>query len=257
MGRVVRIALKLGLVAVVSLTIVTVVRSVGGSASAATVPKIYVSEIKPRSFVFGEDHLHVTVTVIGALPTEEPIELEAARAPYRLWQKLDLLYEPAGWSGRLRLPICGFDESEPGCLALDRNFKLRAALASSRSQTVLIHVFPQLSLNVTREDVNASPYVDLFFAATVHLMHHYPTGPAYFYTAPHKDGPYTLVATSRFHPGGPFFAGGGIEVDLQANARVYDNHAFYPLACLRHQLVRDMGKPFHSAWCGQRTFSRP
>jgi hypothetical protein len=215
---------------------------------------VFLGPVTGRAFVISHDHLSASVSVIGTPGAGEIVELQASKAPYRSWTAIQTVGEPAGWSGRITLPVCGFDESEPACGELDRNFKLRAALGPSHTQAILIRVYPRLTLDVTREDVNRSPYVFLSMAALVHPMKHYPTGPAYFYTSPSRTGPYTLVAIRRFHYGGPAFVGLGTattEALLQANAQVYNTTAFFPFSCVRHQLVKDMGKPFDYRNCGR------
>lgn len=187
----------------------------------------------------------VTVRVRGAYDPYGSVQIYIAKAPYRHWVK-------SGESGiqrdgRLTVDPCpAFSQLDGGCPWLDRNFEVRAQMGSARSRVVRVYVYPYIVLITKRENYNASAFLDLTYSAIVHRTKgRYPDELVYFYSRPGRRGPFTRIATARLHPHRSYDS-----EQLLATARIFKPGSVYTLACIRHQLFRDMGRTYTNRRCG-------
>jgi hypothetical protein len=189
----------------------------------------------------------VTVKEGGSYDSEQAVDAWIAKAPYRHWVDAG----PATPTGRGRLfeyPCPPPNQYDGGCSWLDRNFRVRVQQGSHRSRARHVYVYPNTVLTTEREKYNTSPYLDLTYSAGVHRTSGaYPREQVYFYSSPARHGPYTRVASVRLRARREYKA----EL-LIARARIYSPQAVYTIACIPHQLFRDMGRPFRVRWCGSR-----
>ncbi len=175
--------------------------------------------------------------IVGTLPSDYTVNLELRHG--RRWGSIDLTYPDAHGA-----------VSFPNPTTLDRNSTFRLASAATgapvkrpaaHSKPVTVYVYPILQVTAQRGQGNQ---VAARFLAQVHIGAHYRHQRVYFYIRPQGSKRLTLVASARLR---------GSLGELDAAVVFHVSGAGIVLACTRHQLVSDMGKPYTLRSCGQPT----
>ncbi len=211
-------------------------------------PRLRLTVRRPYFFI-GQTY-QVTVKASGTYNSLTSVHLYVAKYPYRHWQKADGDTAPRYHGHSVTLEPCT-TIGIVACVGLERNFKIRAVLGPATSNTRRIDVLPSLLLTTQREQYGESPWVDATLSAVVHEMKgHYPAARVFFYSASTRRGPFTRVGSARFHVA---HRSGIYGTQLAALLRIRSPAAIVVRACLRRQLVSDMGAPFLARWCGGET----
>jgi hypothetical protein len=201
------------------------------------------SEIK-----LGDSPPRASVRVRGAFNPYVPLHVLVSRAPYHRWRLTNDQRTPAR-SGTTHMQICA---SEPagGCPALDRNFLVEVQDGRARTSPKVVWVDPVSSVNVYREKNGSSPWLDPVFTAQVHYVTHrqFHRQRVFFYLGPRRKGPWTRVGSGLLSRES---SGSGMTT-LTARTRYKHNGTGFTWSCVRHSLLRDMGRPFFFKACGDK-----
>lgn len=148
------------------------------------------------------------------------------------------------------------DQGQPDSLpsdsvALDRNtlFRLHAlgttnpVQPDTDSPTIIVYVLPRVTLSALRD---GSGHVTYLYDAQVHALRHPRLEHVYLYRRRSSRERYVRIAALKLRYS---------RLDLTATKRVYDPRGAQILACVRHQLVPDMGLHFFDPTCGRRTLA--
>jgi hypothetical protein len=124
----------------------------------------------------------------------------------------------------------------------------------SISKSVMVCVYPLLNFGASRP--NNGRRISVIASAVVHqLPRGYVGEPVYMYISSAANGPWQRIGAPRLRPVGQGeFLG---SENLQATISYPDPNTVYVNGCVRHQILRDMGKPFFDRDCGAasiRTF---
>jgi hypothetical protein len=220
------------------------------SFSTPELPAVGVSSLQAdqRSIEIGE---HVTLT--ASLSTEDPGSeaiLQAANAPFRRFRELQAGYLGAGKRFSYRVA------------QLDRNTELRVELTgyleplrrlgesaglqvrpATVSVPVRVYVQPSVRVSVARGDRLHRSMVEVSYEAQVHSLSRYDGGQTvYFYRRDGNAAPFSRFASARLK-----LIAGHL---LDASAGFIDPGPAQGFACVRGQLLSDMGTPFLYRACG-------
>jgi hypothetical protein len=196
--------------------------------------------------------LRATFDLTGLYSRYAALDLYASPFPYRRWKLINGEVLPAR-HGFTRVPLCPLPSDPTSCGPFDRNFKLRGQQGDDRSRTRTVYVDPLLSVGVDREKSGYSPWLDASLNAAVHHLTHFHTQRVYFYEGPGHRGPFTLEASRRLTVVDNLT---DENAELQARVRFRYTAAGTTIACFRHPLVPDMGRPFLARWCGRPALPR-
>lgn len=220
-----------------------------GSSSAAgaqpvtipTHPKFTI-KLSARAIKIGGE-FSIVIHEGGVFDPYRPVDSYVAKAPYRRWFNTGT----GQLDGRNRIQVYPCPgQPQNGCAWLDRNFEIRAGQGTHHSRAEQVYLYPLTSLTVVRENDNYSPYLDLTYTALVHRQKPpYPHPVVYFYGRATAHGALRRIGAVRIHARSEY-----PDAELIAKLRYRDTGSLYSFACVRHQLVRDMGVPFTNRFCG-------
>jgi hypothetical protein len=178
----------------------------------------------------------VTVKLLGRYNPLTPLTLSEAILPFRHYRRVA---DTTSYRRTLRI-----EAANPR-----RNFRVRARVGSSVSNTVTVYVDPAYYFSTERENGGISPFIDSTLTITVHSGIERPTTRVYFYRRSSKHGPWTRFGSSRLKRERPFEG----ETNLRAFARLLDRGRVQLTYCTRRPVVGDMGRPFFVRQCGAKT----